>query len=77
MYISPDMQETIDADGEVNTEFLFVAELILMPNGEDGISELQGSAKQQQSPVYNLMGIRVNGQTKGLLIQNGKKFIVK
>lgn len=78
MYISPDMQETIiDAGGEINTEFLFVAELILMPNGENGISELQGNAKQQQSPVYNLMGIRVNGQTKGLLIQNGKKFIVK
>ena len=77
LYISPDMQETIDAGGEIGTEFLFVAELILMPNGENGISELQGSAKEQQSPVYNLMGIRVNGQTKGLLIQNGKKFIVK
>ena len=77
MYISSDMQETIDAGGEVTTEFLFVAEIILLPNGENGISELQGSAKQQQSPVYNLMGIRVNGQAKGLLIQNGKKFIVK
>ena len=27
--------------------------------------------------IYNLQGVRVNGATKGLFIQNGKKYVVK
>lgn len=29
------------------------------------------------APVYNMMGVRVNSDAKGILIQNGKKFIRK
>ena len=31
----------------------------------------------ENAPVYNLMGVRVNADAKGILIQNGKKFIRK
>lgn len=34
-------------------------------------------AENADAPVYNLMGVRVNSDAKGLLIQNGKKFIRK
>ncbi|MDE6633513.1 MAG: hypothetical protein K2K23_10985 [Muribaculaceae bacterium] len=29
------------------------------------------------APIYNMMGVRVNADAKGILIQNGKKFIRK
>ncbi|MBP5340293.1 MAG: hypothetical protein J6Z14_13490, partial [Prevotella sp.] len=41
----------------------------------DGIQDIQAAGNK--SAVYNLSGQRVNGQAKGLLIQDGKKFIVK
>lgn len=78
MFISADFQELIDAGtNSVASEYLFVAELILMPSDGQGIVSVSNNGAEQQSPVYNLMGIRVNGQAKGLLIQNGKKHIVK
>ena len=78
MFITPEFQELIDAGtNSVNTEFLFVAEIILMPSDGQGIVSVKGDAAAKESPVYNLMGIRVNGQAHGLLIHNGKKHIVK
>ena len=41
----------------------------------DGIQDVKVAGSK--SAVYNLSGQRVNGQAKGLLIQDGKKFIVK
>lgn len=39
---------------------------------------IQGiEAESENSTVYNLQGVRVNGAQKGVYIQNGKKFIVK
>lgn len=79
MFITPEFQELIDAGtNSVNTEFLFVAEIILMPSDGQGIIETQSSTlNAQNSKLYNLMGIRVNSNASGLLIQNGKKHIVK
>ena len=31
----------------------------------------------ENAPIYNLMGVRVNSDAKGILLQNGKKFIRK
>lgn len=46
-------------------------------NGETtGISTVE-EAKAENAPVYNMAGQRVNASAKGLLIQNGKKFIRK
>ena len=41
----------------------------------DGIQDVKVAGSK--SAVYNLSGQRVNGQAKGLLIQDGKKMIVK
>ena len=50
---------------------------ILITAGESpGINEVNRAIEANAS-VYNLMGIRVNNTQKGLLIQGGKKFIVK
>ncbi len=42
------------------------------PNAVNGIE-----AANADAPIYNAQGIRVNADAKGLLIQNGKKFIRK
>lgn len=43
-----------------------------------GISDITtDAAADPNAPVYNLAGQRVNNNAKGLLIKNGKKFIVR
>lgn len=44
-----------------------------------GISEVSNDEQQldENAPMYNIMGMKVAKGTKGLIIQNGKKFIVK
>ena len=43
---------------------------------DDAISAPQAD-DEDDSPIYNLSGIRVNGKAKGVLIKNGKKYVVK
>ena len=40
-----------------------------------GINEIKADKFDVNAPVYNLAGQRVNANAKGILIQNGKKFI--
>lgn len=40
-----------------------------------GINEINAGKFDVNAPVYNLAGQRVNANAKGILIQNGKKFI--
>ena len=44
--------------------------------GESGVQTVV-STLDENAPIYNAQGIRVNADAKGLLIQNGKKFIRK
>ena len=78
-FISADFQELIDlGTNSVKAEFLFVSELYLVKTGAAGINDLTaGKAQNANAPVYNMMGMKVNKNAKGLLIQNGRKFIVK
>lgn len=48
-------------------------------DGEEdtGISEVATTSSDVNAPVYNLAGQRVTSNVKGILIQNGKKFINK
>ena len=39
--------------------------------GVEGVA----AVADENAPVYNMMGVRVNADAKGILIQNGKKFI--
>ena len=45
----------------------------------DGIEEVTADEQQfdENAPMYNVMGMKVATGTKGLIIQNGKKFMVK
>ena len=45
--------------------------------GEAGINDITVDAADENAPIYNLAGQRVTKATKGILIQNGKKFINK
>ena len=45
--------------------------------GTNGISEIAAEKTDANAPVYNLAGQRVSKNAKGILIQNGKKFIAK
>lgn len=45
--------------------------------GSTGISDITADKANADAPVYNLAGQRVSKDTKGILIQNGKKFVVK
>lgn len=45
--------------------------------GSTGINEITVDAADENAPIYNLAGQRVTKATKGILIQNGKKFINK
>lgn len=48
---------------------------IFTTSGTTGISDLTADKADANAPVYNLAGQRVSKDTKGILIQNGKKFI--
>ncbi len=44
---------------------------------EFSITEIETSTNDANAPIYNLAGQRVTKNAKGILIQNGKKFIAK
>lgn len=46
-------------------------------NGTTDINSVTTDELDENAPIYNLAGQRVNKSTKGILIQNGKKFINK
>lgn len=47
------------------------------PTGIEAIQTVKDKTADANAPIYNLAGQRVNKGTKGILIQNGKKFVVK
>ncbi len=42
-----------------------------------GVETVGVENNNENAPIYNMMGVRVNADAKGILIQNGKKFIRK
>lgn len=49
---------------------------IVWSDGTTGIKAVK-VAESENAPIYNLKGQRVNSSYKGLVIKNGKKFVVK
>ena len=47
---------------------------VVIPGGENSIYEMN-TDRSANSPTYNLMGIRVGKEYKGIVIQNGKKIL--
>lgn len=46
-------------------------------NGTTGINNISAEEANTDAPVYNLAGQRVGKNAKGVLIKNGKKYVVK
>ncbi len=70
-------------DGETAPVITF-AETETLPQvtfvpGEEPVAGVESVALENNvdAPIYNMMGVRVNADAKGILIQNGKKFIRK
>lgn len=51
--------------------------LYVLDNSASGINRPTIDSVDENAPIYNLAGQRVSKNTKGILIQNGKKFINK
>ena len=68
-------------DGTQNVRLFFVADgshFDLLGEGDiTGISAINAQDAMQDAPMYNLSGRRVDANYKGIVIQNGKKMIVK
>ena len=62
-----------DGDGNVTSP-----EVVFAPMGF-GTAAVESVSVEanENAPIYNMMGVRVNSDAKGILIQNGKKFIRK
>lgn len=60
--------------------FEYIGNILISADTSNGIVSVTSSdskAFDENAPVYNMMGMKVAKGTKGLLIQNGKKFIVR
>ncbi|MDE6380067.1 MAG: hypothetical protein K2L11_06310 [Muribaculaceae bacterium] len=64
-------EEVVAEDGTVTSPRVEFPEIL-----ESGVESV-AIENNVDAPVYNLMGVRVNADAKGILIQNGKKFIRK
>ncbi|WP_317125160.1 hypothetical protein [Prevotella denticola] len=50
---------------------------VILKDTPSGIAEISNGSLNEEAPIYNLAGQRVNKEYKGVVIQNGKKFIKK
>lgn len=51
--------------------------ILFSKNGATGINKVVADEANANAPVYNLSGQRVGKNAKGVLIKNGKKYVVK
>lgn len=86
---TPDEGIGMVIDGEINHEvydvtdgFEYIGSILITGNTTEavtGISEVTTDEQKfdENAPMYNIMGMKVAKGTKGLIIQNGKKYVVK
>ena len=63
-------------NGKVIDE-LYRVKAVVEVDAPTGISEVRTAADDAAAPVYNLQGQRLSGSYKGLVIRNGKKYVIK
>ena len=56
---------------------LVITKIYLVTKGDTGIEDLKTVRTMHDGAVYNLAGVRVNKDYKGIVIQNGRKFVQK
>lgn len=59
---------------QINTEETLTVDVTAVTTGINGVKNVE---EKVNAPMYNLAGQRVNANAKGIVIQNGKKRIVK
>ena len=69
------LQKYVSKSGEMTPELAQGGYLISVNGTTTGISDMK--VQKADAPIYNLAGQRVEKATKGIFIQNGKKFVVK
>ena len=62
---------------EADETFEYVGSILITHSASDGIFNISDNQESKNTPVYNIMGIRVNDNARGLLIKNGRKYIVR
>lgn len=67
---------TLVDDDETLTELVLKGSTSSTDGEESGITSVK-SAEETNAPIYNLAGQKVSSSAKGILIQNGKKFVNK
>ncbi len=79
-------KEVIDFANQVDETVTFKAEdlipqltIVYEKSSANGISEVKTEANASSDAIYNLQGVRMNGNNlpAGIYVKNGKKFIVK
>ena len=78
--LDPEKKYVIDyvgtkADDNTAGDDMVLHALKFFPNAETGIEAI--TATEDNAPVFNLKGLRIENAVKGIYIQNGKKYVVK
>ena len=78
--LDPEKKYVIDyvgtkADDNTAGDDMMLHALKFFPNAETGIEAI--TATEDNAPVFNLEGLRIENAVKGIYIQNGKKYVVK
>ena len=86
---TPDEGIGMVIDGEINHEvydvtdgFEYIGSILITGNTTEAVTGISEVTTEEQkldpnAPMYNIMGMKVARGTKGLIIQNGKKYVVK
>ena len=72
--IRPSLAAVNKAADQLNTEETLTVDVTAVTTGINGVKNVE---EKVNAPMYNLAGQRVNANAKGIVIQNGKKRIVK
>ena len=74
---------TLTGNGKVTIQFkanskrFFLDEVYIVTPEYDAIEDIQAADRDTDPRAFNLMGVQVNGDAKGLIIRNGKKYVIK
>ena len=59
----------------IDSPYCNLDRLVLKCTAPSGISMVHADDEDAQAPLYNVFGVKVNGQYKGVVIRGGKKYI--
>jgi hypothetical protein len=66
-----------DNTQNISGVYAYWEKLVIYRYDTDGISEVRSMTEDAKGAFYNLRGQKVDANYKGIVIQNGKKFLLK